>query len=83
MQNKTTKAAKKIADQLRVLRNADPFQPFSVCMNDGHRYEVTQPEYVAVSPVNDTFIVSDDEDAHILDIPLIKEILADNLATAR
>lgn len=80
---KPTKAAQKLANQLRVLRNAFPFQPFAVCMNNGHRYEVTQPEFMAISPVNDTFIVVDDDDAHILDIPHIQEIHSGNLATAK
>ncbi|MGB7158754.1 MAG: hypothetical protein WBD40_11845 [Tepidisphaeraceae bacterium] len=37
-------------DELRRVRNADPFQPFEIVMTSGARYKVTNPESVASGP---------------------------------
>jgi hypothetical protein len=36
-------------EDIRALRNAKPFRPFTICMKDGRTLEVERPERLALS----------------------------------
>jgi hypothetical protein len=46
------------AEQIRKLRLAHPFRPFILVMNDGRRFVIDQPFYVAISPLNNVILVA-------------------------
>ena len=69
------------AEHLRKLRNADPFEPFCICMSDGQHIEINQPELIAISPCDDTVaLFHDDGEFSILKIPHIKDVLVGTVA---
>ena len=64
------------AERIRQLRNAEPFQPFCICMNDGQNFEIQFPESIGISPRDDTVVVVVEVgDFNILVISQIREII--------
>ena len=49
------------AEEIRKLRLAYPFRPFILVLNDGRRFTVDKPPYVAISPLNNVILVAPDE----------------------
>ena len=49
-----------IAEEIRELQRAQPFEPFSVVTNDGELY-VKHPDYLLISPGGHTLWVFSDE----------------------
>jgi hypothetical protein len=46
------------AEQLRRLRLAHPFKAFQLILNNGRHLPVTQPYYMAISPVGNAILVA-------------------------
>ena len=44
-------------DRIRLLSEAEPFHPFSICLSDGQRLPVEHPEFLAISPTRDALVV--------------------------
>lgn len=62
-------------EQLRTLRNANPFRPFTIHMADGRSLRVMHRDYLSMSPGGRTVIVyQGDEAFSILDLLLVTEI---------
>jgi hypothetical protein len=40
-----------IADRIRDVMKAQPFQPFDLLLADGRSYTITHPDYISVPPV--------------------------------
>ena len=43
--------------KVRQLRTAEPFQPFTLTLADGRRFNVIEPYYIAISPKQDLVLV--------------------------
>jgi hypothetical protein len=66
------------AEQLRTVREAVPFRPFTITMAGGRTHRVHHRDYLSVSPSGRTAVVYRDDDANtFLDILLITEISID------
>ncbi len=63
------------ADELRSVREAHPFRPFTVHLADGRQYRIHHRDYLSMSPGGRTVIVYGEKDAFsILDLLLITEV---------
>jgi hypothetical protein len=50
-----------IADEIRELQTATPFEPYSVVTSDGKRLYVKHPDYCFITPGNDHLYIFSDE----------------------
>jgi hypothetical protein len=63
------------AEQLRALREAHPFRPFTIHLADGGALTVPQRDFVSQSPGGRTIIVyGADESFSIVDLYLVTEL---------
>jgi len=46
------------AEEIRKLRLAYPFRPFILVTEDGRRFVLDKPPYVAISPLNNVILVA-------------------------
>jgi hypothetical protein len=69
-------------EQLRQLRHAQPFQPFTMHLADGRQIPVRHPELVATSPSGRTIIVCQPDDSfNIVDLLLVTGLEVNPAAT--
>jgi hypothetical protein len=62
-------------EQLRQLRQSQPFQPFTMHLADGRQIPVRHPEFMATSPSGRTVIVyQPDESFNIVDLLLVTDL---------
>ena len=45
-------------EQIRALRLARPFREFVLVMNDGRRFTIDKPYYLAISPLKNAILVA-------------------------
>ena len=65
-------------DQIRLVREANPFVPFTIHPADGRSHRVPHRDYLSMSPGGRTVIVYEsDEAGHLLDSLLITELSLD------
>lgn len=65
-------------EQLRAVREANPFRPFTIHLADGRSVRVPHRDYLAMSPGGRTVIVYQaDEAFSILDLLLVTELAVD------
>lgn len=50
-----------IAENIRQLQAANPFEPYTVCTSDGKELRVKHPDYLLISPGNHTVYLYSDE----------------------
>jgi len=63
------------AEQLRVVREASPFRPFTIHLADGRSFSVPHRDFVSQSPAGRTIIVYGAEESFsILDLYLVTEL---------
>ncbi len=63
------------AEQLRAVREANPFRPFTIHLTDGRSYTVPHRDFVSQSPGGRTIIVyRADEAFSIVDLYLVTEL---------
>lgn len=65
-------------EHLRALRDANPFQPFTIHMADGWSHRVIHRDYLSLSPGGRTVIAyHGDEACSFVDMLLVTEISVD------
>ena len=65
-------------DQIRLVREANPFVPFTVHLADGRSHRVPHRDYLSLSPVGRTIVVYHSDGAgSFLDSLLITELTVD------
>ena len=65
-----------IADEIRELQKATPFEPYTVVTNDGKELYVKHPDYCFIWPGNDTiWIFSDEVKREMVVVPNITRII--------
>jgi len=63
------------AEQFRMMRDANPFRPFTVHLADGRSLSVPHRDFVSQSPAGRTIIVYGSEESFsILDLYLVTEL---------
>ena len=63
------------ADQLRALREANPFRPFTIHLADGRVLDVPHRDFVSLSPSGRIVIVYQPNDAFsVVDLYLVTEL---------
>jgi hypothetical protein len=63
------------AEQLRAMREANPFRPFTIHLADGRRLHVPHRDFVSQSPSGRTIIVYHSDDGFsIVDLYLVTEL---------
>jgi hypothetical protein len=63
------------AEQLRTMRDANPFRPFVIHLADGRAFTIPHRDFVSQSPGGRTIIVyGSDESFSILDLFLVTEL---------
>lgn len=63
------------AEQLRAMREANPFRPFTIHLADGRTLSVPHRDFVSQSPSGRTIIVYQSNDAFsIVDLYLVTEL---------
>jgi len=63
------------AEQLRIMRDANPFRPFTIHLADGRSFSVPHRDFVSQSPAGRTIIVyGSEESLSILDLYLVTEL---------
>ncbi len=63
------------ADQLRTMREANPFRPFTIHLADGRALPVPHRDFVSQSPSGRTIIVyRSDEGFSVVDLYLVTEL---------
>jgi hypothetical protein len=63
------------AEQLRAMRTATPFRPFTIHLADGRSYTIQHRDFVSQSPGGRTIIVyHSDESFSIVDLYLVTEL---------
>lgn len=63
------------AEQLRTMREADPFRPFTIYLADGRTLPVPYRDFVSQSPGGRTIIVHrSDEAFSVVDLYLVTEL---------
>jgi hypothetical protein len=63
------------AEQLRAIREANPFRPFTIHLADGRSVTVPHRDFVSQSPGGRTIIVyGSDEGFSVLDLYLVTEL---------
>ena len=69
------------AEQLRAIREANPFRPFTIHLADGGALPVPHRDFVSQSPGGRTIIVyRSDESFSIVDLLLVTELEVQNSA---
>jgi hypothetical protein len=70
------------SEQLRSVRDASPFQPFTIHLADGRALRVRHRDFVSLSPSGRIIIVYDaDETFSIVDLLLVKELTVEGSPT--
>ncbi len=65
-----------IAEQIRELQRAVPFEPYTVVTNDGAKLFVRHPDYLLITPNNLTaYIYSNETAREIVAVPNITRIV--------
>jgi hypothetical protein len=65
-------------EQLRAVRESNPFRPFTIHLGDGQSLRVPHRDYLSMSPGGRTVIVyQTDEAFSILDLLLVTELSVD------
>jgi hypothetical protein len=63
------------AEQVRVMRDAQPFRPFTIHLADGRTLAVPHRDFVSQSPTGRTIIVYRPDDSFsIIDLYLVTEL---------
>ena len=63
------------AEQLRVMREANPFRPFTIHLADGRTLPVPHRDFVLQSPSGRTIIVYHPDDTYsVVDLYLVTEL---------
>ena len=63
------------AEQLRAMRNSQPFRPFTIHLADGRSFSVPHRDFVSQSPGGRTIIVYGTEESFsVLDLFLVTEL---------
>ena len=63
------------AEQLRAMRNSQPFRPFTIHLADGRSFSVPHRDFVSQSPGGRTIIVYGAEESFsVLDLFLVTEL---------
>ena len=63
------------AEQLRAMRNSQPFRPFTIHLDDGRSFPVPHRDFVSQSPGGRTIIVYGAEELFsVLDLFLVTEL---------
>jgi hypothetical protein len=63
------------AEQLRALREANPFRPFTIHLADGRTFAVSHRDFVSLSPSGRIIIVYQPNDAfNIVDLYLVTDL---------
>ena len=63
------------AEQLRAMRNSQPFRPFTIHLADGRSFPVSHRDFVSQSPGGRTIIVYGAEESFsVLDLFLVTEL---------
>lgn len=63
------------AEQLRAMRQAQPFRPFTIHLADGQHLTVPHRDFVSRSPTGRTIIVyGADECSNVVDLYLVTEL---------
>ena len=64
-----------VAEKLRALRRAQPFQPFVILLNDGRKIPVTHPEWMKATEEGGTVaVLQKDDSASMFKTSMVKEI---------
>jgi len=62
-------------DQLRAVKEANPFRPFTIFLADGRSWRVPHRDYLSLSPSGRTAVVYQMNDAcSIIDVMLVTEL---------
>jgi hypothetical protein len=62
-------------EQFRATLHLQPFRSFTIRMADGRAFDVTHPDFVALSPTGRTVIVFQPDDSYsVLDLLLMTEL---------
>lgn len=68
-------------DELRKVREANPFRPFTIRLADGRSYRINHRDYLSLSPVGRTVIVyGEDGGFDILDTLLVTTLAVEKPA---
>ena len=71
------------AEQLRTVREANPFRPFTIRLGDGRAFPVPHRDFVSQSPSGRIAIVYRPDDTHsVIDLYLVAELEVQAQATA-
>jgi len=63
------------AEQIRLVRNAQPFIPVAIVLVDGRRFQVTYRDYISVAPFGNVMVCYNSNcTANILNSSLIAEL---------
>jgi hypothetical protein len=66
-------------EQFRSTLHLQPFRSFTIRMADGRAFEITHPDFVALSPTGRTVIVFQPDDSYsVLDLLLMTELSIPN-----
>jgi hypothetical protein len=64
-----------VAEKLRELRQAQPFQPFIIHLADGRRIRVGKAEWIGIAPTGQAANVSErNGHLHLLDLRLVTNV---------
>jgi len=57
--------------EIKALYYAAPFRPFEIVLTNGRHVRVNHPEFMALSPDEDTVVVYEDDGHLTIDVPLV------------
>lgn len=60
--------------EIRKLYDAAPFRPFEIVLTNGRHIRVAHPEFMALSPDEDTVVVYEDDGHLTIDVPLVTAV---------
>ena len=58
-------------DEIRKLYYAAPFRPFEIGLTSGRQVRVNHPEFMALSPDEETVVVYESDGHLTIDVPLV------------
>ncbi|HEV2841725.1 MAG TPA: hypothetical protein VGW39_10400 [Chthoniobacterales bacterium] len=58
-------------DEIKKLYYAAPFRPFEIVLTNGRQVRVDHPEFMALSPDEDTVVVYEADGHLTIDVPLV------------
>ena len=65
-----------IAEEIRTLQRAEKFEPYTVVTSDGKELYVQHPDYLLITPSNETvYIYSTETEREIVAVPNITRII--------